>query len=354
MRQVLFQGLGQVVEGEVAAFLKELIDKSDLIEEMTPELARELVIALVHRAGFGGNPPCIGDVLRPFWDPRSRRPALPIELDQIEESILRIRYYYQFDLERSATKRKEERRSGRRGDSLRMTPEDVSWIEARAERAFREREPFTDRFGVYPDIERLAGVLTRAVATLRRNGWGVTASELVNIQFGDVDIWPPERKSEVQRAACALWGAFLREYQQLVEVNFPTLKGSFELYSGMPVRWTVLVEGWLPAVGGYGTRWGVTIVKSRALGQDNEVVTCDDVAVERDGNDLRVRVDGAEIEYDSLLRTSIRSSSSANNPLKVYLHTPLRDLVYDQIRQEFPAVRAELLRRYGIPRKGMA
>lgn len=339
----------QVLRREILPVIDGLLKGGDLIEDMTPQLAGELVVALIQRAGFEwGNPPCIYEVLGRFCDPRTRRPILPIDLDDIDEALLRGRYYDQFRLERSDTKRRERRKAGNLDGSLTWGREDYEWIEAQADRAFNLGEPFSERYGVDLNLEKFTLVMSRAIGTLRKYDQTLSESGFVSLQVDRVNAWPAERKEEVQSAVCALWRAFLQEYQRLLEVNFPTLKDSFGLYSEFPLRVRVMIERWRPDSYGGGS-WDVTLFKSHTTGPDNEVIPCDAV-IEQQGRNWRVFVDGAEVAVDSIERTSISNwtRSSTGNPLKVSLQTPLRQLVYDQLRREFSAARAELLRRYGV------
>lgn len=141
------------------------------------------------------------------------------------------------------------------------------------------------------------------------------------------------------------YSLFLQEYKTLIEVNFPTLKNKFKLYSLMPLHYFILVDI------EYYNFFALFYQCSNTGSEENEVTLC------RDKNEIIVNDDGETLTHTGKTYKIIdaRYSNFSVLPSSPFLNfrvpsefTALRGRVYRQIIDELPAVLKHLSTTYGV------
>ena len=148
----------------------------------------------------------------------------------------------------------------------------------------------------------------------------------------------------------------LENYRSLVDANFPTLKAALPLYSSMPIRQHIVVEGNTPE--------GVThltILTSQEQPAGNEVLIARAIEPPKDHPSMVFLVDGNPVEasscsYERALLPPIYVGPDAPNPLsrrwdmqpmRLY-PMPVRHLVYETLSRELPELVDALRSACGI------
>ncbi|MFI5367026.1 MAG: hypothetical protein ACHQ4J_15540 [Candidatus Binatia bacterium] len=336
-----------------------ILETGDLTEQNAPTLVIDLLLGYIRHAaaGYQGpyQAPFLGTALGKFWNRRERRPAYPIRLDEVEESVLWSEYYWHCEHEHFERKREQLRQRGLNSSTIVCTPEDYRAIKERADEAFRRREPIAPR-ARYIGLEETKRWYSDALRILRSHG--INAIEVSTVRNHDMlesVFYQTDRLDLLQQFVEDLWLKYLGGYKALIESNFPTLKNSFALYATMPVRAYIAVDSFnagKPA-GGLEATLGLRIAQVKANGPENEVVICRQLDCRDKGRtDFEVLADGVRVDALSLHFSQLSHvvfSRLRCDPLRLYsLHTPVRKMVYERIREELPSALAELFSGYGV------
>ena len=329
----------KVVANEIIPALKNLIDQGALVEEATPDLILELLLAAVAR---GGSSPFDGPIFRGafgrFWDTSTRRLLFPIAFDAILESFHReeLRRHIESDLI------DELRPPGSSGFAF--TPAVLAEIDRRLQAGIARGDPVPeDR--KFMDVERLKKWLPHAIEFLRTRMPSLEPSPLPqrpNHRPGST----PGTREDWEAYLQQLYTRYLSNYRVLVETNFPTLKDSLPLYGRMPLREYLMIES-TPT--GRDDRLPLTILTSKEQPAENEIVVAQSIEPE-DLRNMVFRVDRSVVEAEVITRTREPGPwADAPNPLKYRMYgCPLRQMVYGTLKKELTALLASLRAACGI------
>lgn len=332
----------EVTEHEIIRQLEEIMKERRLNLRGSAPFVHEAVIRLVK-----DNPKTFPQL----FDTDGRKVKFPLHTTEIRTELRRAKLRWHFEEELTEKKLQDGRiKEQWYGDSVSYSPQPLSpkertLIETQITEAMAvEFDP--NSHGVLVNLSDLENALAR---------YGV-CSDLPNFTI-DQPPWPSvhylaeKLRSDyqvghalIQQHLGKMLQVFLAEYAHVVDVNFPTLKHAFDLRSKLPVRLFVDFRTDFPR-NGHDIEGHVTAVVERLPNEaTNEVVLCapGDLTFDREMN----------ASYQGQSIPGPRWSLGFNlHSFAYYLgvYEPMHDLIYEQIRDEWPAVRNELRRQEGIP-----
>lgn len=327
----------EVRRNEVIRQLRELVNRGRLNESANPEMLVEQVIhAIEHHAR----------VFSPMLDGRKVR--YPVQLNSIAECLRREKLARHFRDE--VIRRKRE--SGAIVESWNGTTVSFSAdLTAAEEQEVQNEVQQCMSTGAAPairarhvELEKLESVLSDARQGLQQLGATIPSPRL-NFSLFELNSTNgiPEREI-LQTRLGELYAAFLRNYTQVVQTNFPTLTSSFSLYAKLPVALFLVLDGTLDPLRGQG-RLALVSYVARAKGNKNTVEVVDAVEFRRSGGSLSFAVAGETYEGLEWTRTVLSNGSIGYGlDYASFCGMPLRRMVYARIQQELRAVEAAFLK----------
>lgn len=179
------------------------------------------------------------------WTRQEFSKRLPIEIDSIEYTLRYRRAYRIVEQELQVDKiSKGEAKEVRSGSfisySVNLSQNDREYVAECARKMAESRQNITSKWRHF-DWDLLETYIGEAVSCLKNRQGSITETVLP-----DHDGWRRElgyyEPKTLAAAILRLYALFVQEYKVLVEVNFPTLRNHFQLYSQMPVHYFVSVE----------------------------------------------------------------------------------------------------------------
>lgn len=317
-----------VFEDEIVTTLKELARGGLLDESRCKYLPLERAIGLV--AVLQKN-------LHGIEDTRALSRYLPISFDKIEFGLRYARAWRQFQ-HRMIQKKASQRTVHADGSvsySVQLTQEDRDEIHSQAKVAATNRNMPTT---VVRDVtsEQAEQLLEDALLALKRRSAAI--EELILPDWDNTTgnlryVWDFWKEETLAAWIPRLYECFLSDYKAIVEVNFPTLKEHFKLYSLMPVQYFVAVDR--------GTRpLGIqTYLCSGDEGGANQVTVCE-MSDLRDADERGlVNWKGRQYTIHSSHSTSLASIMCPPDYYRFRFpteYTILKHQVYSQIMRELP------------------
>jgi hypothetical protein len=338
----------RVLQNEIGRGLEGVVRAGLLDESSTPHLLQEAVLAIVH-----GHP----EIFSPSRRYNAPAPQLPISLDGLLRSVRYEKLYRHFMNERFDLKRKaglvEEHWEGMTVSyDATPTQEDVQWADFRAREAMDQGpEP---RFYGASDLDKVEKRLRCAVAALKQHDITSIAEDIFPFRSALLEassrrflVSIDEAWVHVQR----LFELFYMNYALLVERNFPTIKGHFELYSRMPIILFVTVEKNRP---GYEGRISVDFTACKAppgatqnqiIRREERILGAPRGGVWHDGRLLQWLWSGGGGPLENFLRSG---NPYLDFPVRGSYVALLREKVYRKIEGELKAVQEGLRDLYGL------
>lgn len=335
----------EVIEHEIIRQMEEILKDRRLNFRDSPPLVHEAVIRLVK-----ANP----DTFPQLFDTEGRVVRFPLHTSEIRAELRRAKLRWHFERELTEQKRRDGRiKETWNGDFVSysggpLSPTERTLIETRVAQAMTAKHD-PEWHGVSINLRELEEALTR---------YGVHAD------FPDLTIdqppWPGDYylaenlcrnyqigQAILQRHLGEMLYAFLTEYARVIDANFPTLKHAFELRAQLPLRLFVDFQA------DFQRRWyeldgHVTAVMERlSADATNEVILCAPGELVFD-REMNVSYQGRSIPGPlQTLGFSLHSFAYS-----LGIKEPLHDLIYERIRDEWPAVRDEIRRMEGVPKTG--
>lgn len=228
----------EVLVNEVSPQLQELVRKGRLNESSAPICSEEVLASLKDSVLSYGRlraPLAAGE-----------EPLYPLAVADVLLAIRRIQLYAHFEEEvvrrrRAAGQIAETWHGDQVSYSPTFAPDDLVEIERRVEEAIAEKSPIDFRVTLV-NLEPIRRRLTHLAEDLGEAFLIPEASyPPVTHAHGHDNPSVNEQPALCRRVHDVLSHA-LDEYRALVEVNFPTLKEQFNLYSQMPVRLVTAIE----------------------------------------------------------------------------------------------------------------
>lgn len=337
----------EVITNEICTQLSKLVKEGRLYENKNPDLLLELVASLIssHRGIFS----------KQLNDQRTQL-NYPILLDDIKASLKEAKLRFYFENVRIEEKRKKGEIKEQWAGSIvsyscSNTAEDIAWVDNQVKKAMKAGEDICTRV-ISADLERIARRLEPALQALSlKSRWIEAALFPEQDTILNEATYPGRsegvtidvKKSYIEK----LYKAFLRNYQTLIEENFPSLKTKFKLYSTMPVKAFIFVE---PPPEGEDHLLQIYLCKMSGGVSDNEVVMCEKNELEVTWSEYSLKFKGREFQFFCAVTYSLKSlllRSQYVNGLMMQ-GMPLRKLVYRQLKGEFDDVLKALLNIHGI------
>lgn len=265
-----FDITNEVLEHELFARVQDAIKRRQLSLVGSEILADEALVAAI----------CSDrKVFASLWDSERNALRFPISVKEVRDAIVRAKLRFHFERTLTEKKRREgtlrEVWSGQYVSySRQITPDEESQIAAAIEEAMahgnyppmrgvlinlRDLEEALDRAGVFSDLER----------TVTQSPWrtGYSLSqEMLREPSNGADL--------VAQHVKQLFEEFFRVYRNVIDTNFPEVKGCFELRSQMPVRLFIEVRPNHEESRNEVRGTFVTVCERIAGGIENEVVLC--------------------------------------------------------------------------------
>jgi len=338
----------EVITNEICTQLSKLVKEGRLYEDGNPDLLLELVVSLIssHR-----------DIFSKQLNDQGTQLNYPILLDDIRASLKEAKLRFHFENVRIEEKRKageiKEQWSGSIVSySCSSTAEDLVWIDDQVKKAMKAGEDICTRV-VSVDLERIARRLEPALQTLSpKSRWIEAALFPEQDTILNEATYPGRsegvtidvKKSYIEK----LYKAFFKNYQTLVETNFPTLKPHFTLYASMPIQAFIYVGQ--PMGDGSHSLW-VYSCRAPEDVKENIVVMCEN-DIEMPWQKRVFKFRGREFKVINTMNTSFESlvfHGHYVDGLDIEEEGAiLRRLVYRQLRTELGNVLKALLAIYGI------
>jgi hypothetical protein len=333
----------KVVKNEIVENLQDLVQGGRLVEDSTPDLVLELLLSMITKSDSAGGG-FMRAVFDAFRDRTTRRPRFPIDFDALLESLRRaeITRHTSDDLV------EELRPPGQ--NWFTYTEEFHRELDRRCQAAWKSGyTPLSDTR--YMDIERMKAWLPHAIEVLRVHMPSIGGPLLLELPQG------AHSTQEELEAYFQEWHLrYLENYRRLVDANFPTLKAALPLYSSLPLRQYIEVEGTTPD--------GVThlkILTAKEQPAANEVLIARAIEAPKTHPSMLFSVDGNPVEASNCLYTRALLppkyvGPEAPNPLSrrreiqpVRLYgMPVRHLVYQTLNRELPKLVDALRSACGI------
>lgn len=333
----------EVIENEIVPQLIALIDHGMLNETSSFALSVEKALGLI--VALQGAAHCIENH-------KQISPLLPISIDKVEYEVRYARALRH--LKHNHTKEQIEKglipvtlQDNMRSYKPSFTNEDSIRIANEARRLASENVPFTSCIR-YPQIEALEQILLEAVKTLRLE---TEAIRFTILPDEDSVPTPPDyrahgfyKQQTLIEFASKVFALFLQSYKSLIESNFPTLKGNFDLYAQMPVRWFVVIRP--------DRNFSVEIYNCTNEGIDkNEMMVCSPTEARFDVEQKMLTVAGRAFKVKDTRHIGIDSLLFPSRDYIPNVHrdfTVLRHMVYERIRREVGRAIVSLRSQVGL------
>ena len=340
----------EVLEGEILPQLKKIVEEYQLNEEANYYLSLELALGII-----------IG-TLEKIHQPerlaaRNASSYLPIDIETAEFGI---RYqeaiYYYDDLLREGKIKEGLIKQTWNGSivtsSYKYEPGDWDEIYRKARDAANDRIEL-DTKGVHYDLEIKKFFLRKALLAVKKKKHVIDETILPDKDASTIN-WPgfldTYEYETMKEIVFKLFTLFLEAYKLVVEMNFPTLKNHFKLYSSMPVHY--LIEVNLKENEYKKKAFYLELYKLRNDETDgNKVTVCNKGDIDFVFNTFVATLYGKIYKISTVSRIAFRHLTLGT--FRKLDDIPdefmfLRGMVYSQIKQELPDVLKELGNLYGI------
>jgi len=324
----------EVIEGELLSQVRVLVEQGRLNESYNPDLLSELIVETVsHHKG----------IFKRLFTSDQRTVRYPLKLDAVLDCLLREKLARHYQDKIIARKRKNrEIREVWNGTmvsySYSPTPADAAEVSQNVERALSDGEMpiFTVR---YTELEDIETSLSKAVNALRANRSEIAAplfegpSQVGLLNGTQVSV------DDLKVYLGKMYSAFLVNYKELVDMNFPTLRSHFRLYSELPVSIYLVLGSAVDRGFGYASTPLLVYLVKAEPGQ-SVVQVVEEVVWERTEGGLHFTVGGVLHKGISLISTTVENLFTSTSGLAYgrFRGMPLRMLVYSTLLQELSAV----------------
>lgn len=231
--------------------------------------------------------------------------------------------------------------------SYSFTTEDREFIHQQAHEAALNKKELKSNVR-YIDLEEIEFVLNEALSTIKKKKNII--DEIIVPDHDDAptgntglicDFYKKETLISFVRRIYIL---FLEEYKILIEINFPTLKNCFSLYSKMPVHYFAVV-------GPQESDFSIKIFQCKNRDSNkNEVTLCQIEDISFDNNEFTFAYKQRQYDLFNISHIGITSILS-HGPKFMKVEIPqaftiLRSMVYKKIKEELPKVLENLTQQY--------
>lgn len=333
----------EVLEFEIYEQLQKIIDNGLLNETNNYYLSLEKALGIIvgHQSKIHGIH-IVGKLSR----------YLPISIDKVEYGLRyeRAGKYFQDKL---IEERKEKGiikpiwSGSTVSYSYSFTTEDREFIHQQAHEAALNKRGLKSNVR-YIDLERLEVTLDKVLSTIKKKKNVI--DEIIVPDHDDTAtgntglICDYYKKETLISFLHRIYSLFLEEYKILIEINFPTLKDCFSLYSKMPVHYFAVVG---PEEGDF----SIKIFQCKnGDSNKNEVTLCQNEDVVFNIDEYSFAYKQKRYKLFNLSMTSITSILSQRPKfMKVDIpqeFTILRSMVYKKTKEELPKVLDKLSKLY--------
>lgn len=350
----------QVMDSEVKWQLENLVKERKLNEERCPELLQEALVGVIFaypqffKTAFGND---AANVLGAM--PTPLRIQYPLEYKQLREALARMIFEHHYRDEVFENKKaRGEVQEIKKGElvsySYSFSESEEKAILQKVSEALHSGQQIRSR---YENLEEAQKELDRVLLPLEESGTVAQQLWIERSTLFDALRQNPENGLALARHyLVSLFSAFLENYRRLVDDCFPSLKEHFKLRAQMPICALVAVDPSLALSVRSGSFMVndviISLCDSATPMKENLIIPCDVSELQGKWPIVKEIQNRRYTEFNrkvsSIVHYTFSTDANRGFPL-AQQRLPLHELVYNQLKEELPAVLKQLRKKLHIP-----